>query len=51
MDSQYLDKWVNTVQRWLVIKGIDLHSADALEVIGFKLKFSALTTYTQFTTD
>jgi hypothetical protein len=47
-DSQYLDEWVNAVQRWLVIKGIDLDSAEALEVVGFKLKGSALTTYNHF---
>ena len=44
-DSQYLDKWVKIVQCWLVIKRIGLNSAEALEVIGFKLKESALTTY------
>ena len=45
INSQYLDQWVNAVQCWLVIKGIDLDSAEALEVVGFKLKVSALTTY------
>ena len=47
-ESQYLDEWVNAVQCWLVIKGIDLDSAEALEVVGFKLKGSALTTYNHF---
>ena len=32
-DSQYLDQWVNAVQRWLIIEGIDLDSAEALEVV------------------
>ena len=50
-DSQYLDEWVNDVQRWLVIKGIDLDSAEALEVVGFKLKESALTSYNHFRRD
>ena len=49
MDSQYLDDWVNAVQRWLVIKGIDLDSLEALEVVGFKLKGSDLTTYNHST--
>ena len=43
-DSQYLDEWVNAVQCWLVIKGIDLDSAEALEVVGFKHKGSDLAT-------
>ena len=49
--SQYLDEWVNAVQHWLVIEGIDLDSAEALEVVGFKLKGSALTTYNHFRRD
>ena len=44
-DSQYLDEWVNAIPRWLLIKGIDLNSTEAVEVVGFKLKGSALTTY------
>ena len=43
MDSQYVDEWVNTVQHWMVIKGIDLNSIEAIEIIGFKLKGSGLT--------
>ena len=35
----------------MVIKGIDLNSAEALEVIGYKLKGSALTTYNHFRRD
>ena len=34
---------VNTVQYWLIIKEIDFDSAEALEVVGFKLKRSTLT--------
>ena len=51
MDWQYLDKWVNAIQGWLVIKAIDLDGAEALEVIGFKLKGSSLTTYNHFRRD
>ena len=51
MNSQYLYKWVNAVQRLLVIKGIDLDSAEALNVVRFKLKGSALTTYNHFRRD
>ena len=47
-DLQYLDEWVNAVQHWLVIKEIDLDSTEALEVVGFKLKGSTLTTYNHF---
>jgi len=36
-DSQYLDTWVNAIQRWLSMKGIRLESKEALEFIGFKL--------------
>ena len=43
-DSQYLDKWVNSMQAWLIITGIGLDSAKALAVVRFKLKGSALTT-------
>ena len=50
-DSQYLDQWVNAVQRWLIIEGIDLDGAEALEVVGFKLKGSAITTYNHFRRD
>ena len=50
-DSQYLDAWVNAVQCWLVIKGIDLDSAEALEVVGFKFKGRTLTTYNHFRRD
>ena len=50
-DSQYLDEWVNAVPCWLVIKGIDLDSTEALEVVGFKLKGSTLTTYNHFSRD
>ena len=32
----------------MLVKGIDLHSAEALEVVRFKLKGSALTTYNHF---
>ena len=49
--SQYLDDWVNAVQHWLVIEGTDTHSAEALDVIGFKLKGSTLTTYNHFRSD
>jgi len=44
-DSQYLDTWVNVIQRWLSMKGIRLESKEALDFIGFKLQGSALTTY------
>jgi len=44
-DLQYLDTWVNAIQRWLSMKGIRLESKEALEFIGFKLQGSALTTY------
>jgi len=44
-DSQYLDTWVNAIQRWLSMKGIRLESKEALDFIGFKLQVSALTTY------
>jgi len=44
-DSQYLDTWVNAIQRWLSMKGISLESKEALDFIGFKLQGSALTTY------
>jgi len=44
-DSQYLDTWVNTIQRWLSMKGISLESKEALDFIGFKLQGSTLTTY------
>jgi len=43
-DSQYLDTWVNTIQRWLSMKGIRLESNEALDFIGFQLQGSALTT-------
>jgi len=43
-DSQYLDTWVNAIQRWLSMKGISLGSKEALDFIGFKLQGSALTT-------
>jgi len=44
-DSQYLDTWVNAIQRWLSMKGIRLESQEAMDFIGFKLQGSALTTY------
>jgi len=44
-DSQYLDTWVNAIQRWLSMKGIRLESKEALDFIGFKLQGRALTTY------
>jgi len=44
-DSQYLETWVNAIQRWLSMKGIRLESKEALDFIGFKLQGSALTTY------
>jgi len=44
-DSQYLDTWVNAIQRWLSMKGIRLESKEALDFIGFKVQRSALTTY------
>jgi len=44
-DSQYLDTWVNSIQRCLSIKAIRLESKEALDFIGFKLQGSALTTY------
>ena len=50
-DLQYLDQWVNPVQRWVVIKGIDLDSAETLEVVAFRLKGSALTTDNYFRRD
>ena len=39
------------MQRWLVIKGIELNSAEALLIVGFKLKQSALTAYNHFQRD
>jgi len=36
-DSQYLDTWVNAIQRCLSMKGISLESKEALDFIGFKL--------------
>ena len=50
-DSQYLDEWGNVVQSWLFSKGIGLDSAKDLEVVGFKLKWSALTTVNHFRRD
>ena len=47
-DSQYLHEWLNAIQRCLVIKGLDWDSAKALEIVGFKLKGRALTTYNHF---
>jgi len=44
-DLQYLDTWVNAIQRWLSMKSIRLESKEALDFIGFKLQGSALTTY------
>jgi len=44
-ESQYLDTWVNAIQRWLSMKGITLESKEVLDFIGFKLQGSALTTY------
>jgi len=44
-DSQYLDTWVNAIQRWLSMKGIRLESKKVLNFIGFKLQGSALTSY------
>jgi len=44
-DLQYLDSWVNAIQRWLSRKGIRLESKEALDFIGFKLQGSAPTTY------
>ena len=51
MDLQYLDQWENPIQRWLVTKGIELDSGEDLEVIGFKVKGSALTMYNHFRRD
>ena len=36
-DSQYVDTWVNAIQRWLSIRGIRLVLKEALDFIGFKL--------------
>jgi len=47
-DSQYLDTWVNAIQRLLRIKGIRLESKEALDFIAFKLQGSALTTYNHY---
>jgi len=44
-DLQYLDTWVNAIQRLLSMKGIRLESKDALDFIGFILQGSARTTY------
>jgi len=44
-DPQYLDTWVNAIQRWLSMKGIRLESKEPLDFIGYKLQGSALTTY------
>jgi len=44
-DLQYFDTWVNTIQRWLSMKGIRLESKEALEFIEFKVQGGALTTY------
>jgi len=43
-DLQYLDTWVNAIQRWLSRKGIRLESKEALDFIGFKLQGNALST-------
>jgi len=43
--SQYLDTWVNAIQRRLSMKGKRLESKEALDFIRFKLQGSALTTY------
>ena len=50
-DAQYANEWINAFQHWLVIKGIDLDSAEALEVVGLKLKGSAITTCNHFSRD
>jgi len=44
-DPQYLDTWINAIQRWLNMKGISLESKEAWDFIGFKLQGSVLTTY------
>jgi len=44
-DLQYLDIWVNTIQRWLSMKGIRLESKEVLDFIGLKLQGSAFITY------
>jgi len=44
-DSQYLDTWVNTIERWLSMNSIRLESKEGWDFIGFKLQSSALTTY------
>ena len=50
-DSQYLDKWVNTIQLWLIINVIDLDGAEALEVVAFTFKGSTLATCNHFRRD
>ncbi|KAF8418633.1 hypothetical protein BGX38DRAFT_1280541 [Terfezia claveryi] len=47
-DSQYFDSWATAMQRWFVLKRIDLEGASALEIVGFRMEGSALTTYNQF---
>ena len=47
-DSQYLDTWVNAIQRWLSMKGIRLESKEALDFIKFKLQDSRHTTYNHY---
>jgi len=42
---QYLDTWVNAIQRWLSMKGTRLESKEALDFIPCKLQDSARTTY------
>jgi len=44
-DSQYLDTWVNSIQRWLSMNGIRLESKEGLDFMGIKLQSSILTTY------
>ena len=48
MHLQYLDEWVNGVQRELVMNEIDWNILETVEVVGFKLTGSALTTYNDF---
>jgi len=45
--SHYLNTWVNVIQGWLSMKGEKLESVAALDLLGFKLQSSALTTYNQ----
>ena len=47
-NSQRFDGWVNTLERFLAFKDIDLNDRNALEFVGFKVTNSALVLYNPF---